>query len=103
MVRRFEENMANFSEEADTRMIHHITSLSVPSNIVLRTYDTDVLCIVLGVRKHLSNHHRIWMEVGHYSNNSLIYIGVDKIHDYLGASVCNALQGFHIFTGSDYI
>ena len=42
------------------------------------------------------------MEVGHYTDNTLRYIDVDKIHDTLGESVCNALPALHVFSGSDY-
>ena len=102
MVWREETNMLNLSEEADIRMLYHIASTSSPGNVVLRTYDTDVLCIALGIRNQLSREHHIWLEVGHYTNNTLRYIDIDKIHDYFGDSVCNALPALHIFTGSDY-
>ena len=42
VVRRKEANMVNISEEADTRMLHHIASKSSPGNVVLRT-DTRML------------------------------------------------------------
>ena len=63
---------------------------------------TDVLCIAIGIRNQLSRYHHIWSEVGHYTYNTLQYIDVDKIHDYLGDSMCNALPALHFFTGSDY-
>ena len=59
VVRRDEANMVNFSEEADTRILSHIASMSSPGNIVLRTYDTDVLCSVLGIRNQLPREHHI--------------------------------------------
>ena len=65
---------------------------------VLCTYDTNVLC----TRNQLSRAHHIWLEVGHYTNNTLRYIDVDKMHDYLGDRMCNSLPALHIFTGSDY-
>ena len=34
--------------------------------------------------------------------NTLRYINVDKIHDYLGDRMCHTLPALHIFTGSDY-
>ena len=94
--------MVNFAEEADTLMLYHVASLPSPANVVLRTYDIDVLCIALGIRKQLSCDHHIWLEVGHYTDNTLRYIDVDKIHDTLGESVCNALPALHVFSGSDY-
>ena len=59
VVRREEANMVNLSEEADTRMLCHIASMSNPGNDVLRTYDTDVLCIANGIRNQLSRDHHI--------------------------------------------
>ena len=56
----------------------------------------------LETRNQLSREHHIWLEVGHYANNTLRYIDVNKIHDYLGDRMCNALPAFHIITGSDY-
>ena len=98
VVRREEANMVNLSEEADKRMLYQITSVSSPGNVVLRTYDTDVLCIALGIRNQLSRDHHIWLEVGHYTNNTLRYIDVDKIHGYLGDRLCNSLLALYIFT-----
>ena len=72
-VRREEVNMVNFAEETDTRMIYHAACLPSPVNVVLRTYDTDVLCIAIGVRKQLQIEHNIWLEVGHYTNNSSLH------------------------------
>ena len=42
VVTREEANMVNFSEEAGTRMLYHIASMSSSGNVVLRTYETDV-------------------------------------------------------------
>lgn len=40
------------------------------------------------------------METGQISNNSLRYINLTKIHDYLGST--QALPAFHAFSGCDY-
>ena len=45
----------------------------------------------------LSRDHHIWLEVGHYTNNTLRYIDVDKIHDYLGDRIYNVLPALRIF------
>ena len=40
--------------------------------------------------------------VGVSSNNTRRYIDVAKLADELGPDLCNALAGYHAFTGCDY-
>ena len=101
MIREEVESMRCSSEEADTKMFFHAASCPLPANII-RTVDTDVLCIALGVRKYLSPLCKIWMEIGHYSNNSLELINIQEVDENLGELVSDAIPAFHIFTGSDY-
>ena len=82
--------MVNFSEKADTGTLYQIASMSNPVNVVLRTCNTDVLCITLGFRNQLSHDHHIWLEVGHQTNNTLRYID-----DYL---LCASLQDLIILS-----
>lgn len=44
----------------------------------------------------------VWMEVGHFSNNTQRFIDITAIYKNLGPNICNALPGFHAFTGCDY-
>ena len=51
MVVRIEENeLYSTHEEADSRIFHHINTLPKPSNVVIRTADTDILVIAVGCR-----------------------------------------------------
>ena len=70
------------------------------SNIIVRSTDTDVLIILL-THKHALQAN-IWMDVGVSSNNTRRYIDVAKLADELGPDICNALAGYHAFTGCDY-
>ena len=90
------------AEEADSRVLFHAAFFPFPSNIILRTVDTDVFVIALGIRKHLSPHCFLWIESGCYSDNSIEYVSIQAIYENLGVNMCDALPGFHAFTGSDY-
>ena len=50
-------------EEADSRMLFHLKSLSSISNVVLRTSDTDVLVIALSCWSHFNDDINLWLEV----------------------------------------
>ena len=89
-------------EEADSRMISHLKSLSGRNNIVVRTNDTDVLVIILSNMDKLNASSQIWLEVGVSTLNTLRYIEVTSLYTHLGSPLCAALAGFHAFTGCDY-
>ena len=101
MICTIVENLKNEFEEADHRVFHHASTVAPNSNVVIRTRDTDLLIVGLGILEQLANNN-LWIEIGQFSNNSLEYINVNKIYDHLGVNVCKALPAFHIFTGSDY-
>jgi hypothetical protein len=48
VVKREIHAMFSTHEEADSRMLFHISSVQPPANVVIRTIDTDVLVIALG-------------------------------------------------------
>ena len=89
-------------EEADSRMLFHISKCSTPSNIFVRTVDTDVLIIALGSLHLLEEGKQIWMETGLVTNNTFRYISINQIHNHFGVEFCKALPAFHAFTGCDY-
>ena len=95
-------SMKSGAEEADYRMLFHAASFPSPANIVIRTVDTDVLCITLGIRKYLPVDSHIWLEIGHYSDNTLEFVDTDAIYGFLGEKMSDALPALHVFTGSDY-
>ena len=43
---------------------------------------------------------KIWLQFG--VGNNTRYIDVNSIYESLGASICDALPGFHAFTGCDF-
>ncbi|XP_057306368.1 uncharacterized protein LOC130644684 [Hydractinia symbiolongicarpus] len=89
-------------EEADSRILYHLSSIQTPANVVIRTIDTDVLIIALGCLSKLPNSLNIWMETGVYTKNTLRYISINQIYQKLGKNICMALPAYHAFTGCDY-
>ena len=102
MMKAIEEDFRCSHEEADTRMLFHISKVPSPSNIVIRTVDTDVLVIALGALHNLEEGKKVWMETGIVTKNTLRYISVNQIHESFGKEFCKALPAFHAFTGCDY-
>ena len=89
-------------EEADSKMIFHLTNLEENSKVIIRTSDTDVLVIALCCLEDIRVSINVSLEVGLYAKNSLRYIDVRKLFNKLGKDLCRALPAFHAFTGSDY-
>ena len=60
-------------KEADTQMFYHSTSIVPPSNVVIRTADTD--CPIIGLESTKLYHEKIniWIEAGTQSSNSQKY------------------------------
>ncbi|KAG1689652.1 Protein disulfide-isomerase TMX3 [Nymphon striatum] len=89
-------------EEADTRMFFHLTHVQSPSNVVIRTTDTDCLIIELGNKHFYNSEIKIWLEVGVQSNNTQRFIDVNGLHRKLGEKYCKCLLAYHALTGCDY-
>jgi len=102
MIKNLEEEFRCSHDEADTRMPFHLSMLPSPSNIVIRTVDTDVLLIALGAHNNLAEGKKVWIETGIITKNTLRYISVNQIYDNLGKEFCKALPEFHTFTVCDY-
>ena len=62
MVKKIEEEYRCSHEEADSRMLFHLSKCSTPSNIVIRTVDTDVLITALGSLHLLAEGKQVWIE-----------------------------------------
>lgn len=82
-------------EEADTRIALHMYNAVKDGarNILVRTVDTDVLVILVGLFSNFGPETNIW-----------IAFGVGKSFRYyktLGPDISKALPFFHAFTGSD--
>ena len=102
MVKSQVDQLYSTHEEADSRMIFHLSKLVAPCNVVIRTIDTDVLIIALGSLELLDEDLNVWMETGLYSKNTLRYINISELFSTLGTNLCNALPAYHAFTGCDF-
>ena len=94
--------MACHQEEADTRLVFHLSTLPSNSNAVIRSSATDVMAVLLGNIHKLKPDVNIWMETGLQSKNTLRYIDISGLAHILGESLCRSLPGFHSFTGCDF-
>ena len=94
--------LTSFYEEAEPKMIYHITCVEENSKVIIHTSDTDVLVIAHGCLEHIPESINVWLEVGRYDKNSLRYIDVRKLLNKLGKDLCRALPAFHALTSSDY-
>ena len=99
-IRRLECN----HPEADTRICLHVFDVAsndrTRGDIVVRATDTDIAVILL---HHCQNASRkLWMDVGTSGKGNRRYINISAIATEIGPELCNALPGFHAFTGCDY-
>ena len=101
LIRDEEETLKSLQEEADYRVVYHISQLPPPSNVVVRANDTDILVVLLANQGHLPG-KSIWMELGLFTTNNLRYVDVSLLANNLGSRLCQSLPGFHAFTGCDY-
>lgn len=90
-----------FHEEADTRMIFHVSKLKPNSRIMLKATDTDVLILLLS---HMQDFPtlKIWMAGTIKRKEDQECVDCNTLAETLGPLLCSALPGFHAFTGCDY-
>ena len=86
-------------EEADTRMLLHAchATSSGAESVVIRSPDTDVVVIGLWAANQLQC--RLVMDIGSGSHRKVF--SLTSLAQSLGLAVCNALPGYHAFTGCD--
>ncbi|CAG9771569.1 unnamed protein product [Ceutorhynchus assimilis] len=104
VVRTEEIDYECYHEEADTRIMLHISKVQPTSKILVKASDTDILIILLG------NMHKVpETEIGLASSGSKTKNDKDfncinciELASKLGSSLCLSLPAFHAFTGSDY-
>ena len=89
-------------EEADNRMFFHLAKVNGPSNVVIRTADTDCLIIGLATQHMYQESMHVGLEVGTLGKNNLRFISLNQLYSYLGNDFCAALPAYHAFTGCDY-
>ena len=93
------DNYKCYHEEADTRIFLHLKKCPQNAKVLFKSVDTDVLIICRG-NIHKFDSLDIWMTTK--NNNEIGYINCTELAKKLGSSLCQALPGFHAFTGSDY-
>ena len=83
-------------EEADTRLpLHAKHALIVYQAITVRSPDKDVFILMLGHKRAIDA--ALYFDTG--SGNQRRVLDIDKCYGELGSSLCDALIGFHAFTG----
>ena len=102
MMKMEETTLHSTHEEADSRMIFHLSSVVGPANVVVRTSDTYVLIFALGCMANINPEVKVWLEVGLYTKNTLRYISVSQLYTKLGEKLCKSLPAHHAFLGCDY-
>lgn len=90
-------------EEADTRIMFHISKVPPTSKILVKASDTDVLIILLA-NMHKVPQTEIWLagSATKTKNKDLNCINCTDLALKLGPTLCLGLPAFHAFTGCDY-
>lgn len=86
-------------EEADTRLVLHAKHASATHDrIIVRSPDTDVFILLLGHKTAIPA--AIYFDTG--VGNQRRILDVSKVHSTVGPELCDALIGFHAFTGPQF-
>ena len=87
-------------EEADERMFVHVKhAVRQHPRILIKTVDSDVVVIAVGMIKRVQGILELWIEFG--VGKHLKYIPVHELANSLGPQVSTAFLFFHAFSGSD--
>ncbi|GFW82657.1 uncharacterized protein TNCV_3492291 [Trichonephila clavipes] len=100
VIRSIEESLSCDEHEADTRIIYHISQISVDAQVVVRCSDSDILIIFLGNLDHLNASLKLWIRWGVGNHERLI--SINDLYQDLCISLSKALPCFHAITGCDY-
>ena len=87
-------------EEADTKIIFHCQYISKQNPlipIIVRSPDTDVFILLLAFARKFEN--TLLFDTGTGNNRRLL--NISKLSHILSENICQALLGFHSFTGCD--
>lgn len=79
-------------EEADTRIVYHLSKLPINSKVMVKTADTDIMIIILG-NIHMFPTLSIYVTTIGSKPNSIICTNCSKLSIILGEKVCRALPG----------
>ena len=89
------------AEEADTRIFLHAQNVSSQTNapaIVIRSSDTDVMVLAIFFKRFIATPMYIQRQA---QNKRWKYVSVSTLCEKHGADICNALPGFHAYSGCD--
>ncbi|KAK3922349.1 HTH-type transcriptional repressor GlcR [Frankliniella fusca] len=90
-------------EEADPRIISHVMDMAKNGikSVAIRSTDTDVVVLATAAYHRLaaSGLQELWIHYG--SGTHARYLAIHSISAALGQEKCEALPGFHAFTGCD--
>ena len=102
-----EESIVNCtSEEADQRVIRHVLNLNKKTNysdILVCTYDTDVLMLLIGYSPYLEKLKQINLVCQFGFGNNKKFFSINDIAKNIGYDICKALPFFHAFSGCDTV
>ena len=71
-------NLYSIHQEADSKMLFHVASISSPANVVIKSIGTGI-CHCLPCLSTTDPRKKVWMETGVESKNSLRYININQI------------------------
>ena len=90
------EELYSDHEEADTRLLLHAKHAAADHpDVIIHSPDTDVFILMLGHK--LSIPAAMYFETGVGNQRRILDLNV--LHETLGSDLCDALIGFHAFTG----
>ena len=102
-----EESIVNCtSEEADQRVIRHVLNLNNKTNcsdILVCTYDTDVLMLLIGYTPYLEKFKQINLVCQFGFGNNKKFFSINDIAKDIGCDICKALPFFLAFSGCDTV
>ena len=71
-------NLYSIHQEADSKMLFHVASISSPANVAIKSIGTGI-CHYLPCLSTIDPRKKIWMETEVESKNSLRYININQI------------------------
>lgn len=101
VVKTIAEDFACNHEEADTRIIYHLSKLANNTKVMVKASDTDILVIILGNIHKLATLEIYLSTIGSKPNVNN-FINCTQLATTLGNLMCRALPGFHAYTGCDF-
>lgn len=84
IVKASDNELISTHEEADTRVLLHLSKISFPAPVVICTSDTDVMVVAISNIGELDRKLNVYLEVGVQSKYTFSYIDVSSIVANLG-------------------